>query len=274
MNYREFRPSSNLASYIECYWQLWIPLNDEAKCEIIVPGGRVEVMINTGSWLSFQSSNGRSFSLGNNIYVLGQRNTYFTGHFYPGNFLSGIRFRPGLFHCFADCPASCLLNNIVDASDVFRSIETSSWYDEVTTKDNERGKIDVIEKNLLKILMSSKSLNKEFIDMLSRLKDNINNSTIDEFCRKNKIYYKKLERQCLRFLGYTPMDFLRVRRFYQALKLMYNDNVSLTDIGYNSGYFDQSHFIKDFKNFASLSPSKFVSGDYEIPRLLTKSRNV
>lgn len=274
MNYKEFRPSSNLAPYIECYWQLWIPLNDVARSEIIVPGGRVDVMINTGTWLSFQSSDGRFYSLGNNIYVLGQRNTYFTGHFYPGNFLSGIRFRPGLFHCFADCPASYLLNDIADAADVFRNIKTSSWYDEATTKDNEHGRIHVIEKYLLQILVSSKSLNKEFIDMLSRLKANISNSTIDEFCRENKIYYKKLERQCLQFLGYTPVDFLRVRRFYQALKLMYNDNVTLTDIGYHSGYFDQSHFIKDFKSFASLPPSKFVSGDYEIPRLLTKSRNV
>lgn len=38
---------------------------------------------------------------------------------------------------------------------------------------------------------------------------------------------------------------------------------SLTDIAYDCGYYDQSHFINDFKEFSGYSPKVYFSGNAE-----------
>lgn len=47
-----------------------------------------------------------------------------------------------------------------------------------------------------------------------------------------------------------------------ALKiLIHRQSGKLTDIAYESNYFDQAHFIKDFKEFTGLSPKQFIGDD-------------
>jgi AraC-like DNA-binding protein len=57
----------------------------------------------------------------------------------------------------------------------------------------------------------------------------------------------------------NPYIFLRIVRFYHAFTIMQTGRFhSLTDIAYMAGYFDQSHFIRDFKKFWDLSPGEVL----------------
>jgi len=51
--------------------------------------------------------------------------------------------------------------------------------------------------------------------------------------------------------------FRKISRFQKSLYLLANNNDSLTSIAHHCGYFDQSHFIKDFKEFTGTTPSEF-----------------
>jgi AraC-like DNA-binding protein len=42
---------------------------------------------------------------------------------------------------------------------------------------------------------------------------------------------------------------------------------SLTSLAYENGYFDQTHFIKDFKEFTGVSPSQFYAGSLKMTAL-------
>jgi len=51
-----------------------------------------------------------------------------------------------------------------------------------------------------------------------------------------------------------------VIRLQAALKLMLKQkSETFTKIAYESEYYDQNHFIKDFKEFTGITPKEFLS---------------
>jgi AraC-like DNA-binding protein len=66
---------------------------------------------------------------------------------------------------------------------------------------------------------------------------------------------RQFERICKERIGLPPKLFARVVRFSKAYRLRENhQDVSWTHIAYESGYFDQMHLIRDFKQFAGVAP--------------------
>ena len=70
---------------------------------------------------------------------------------------------------------------------------------------------------------------------------------------------RSLERLFHQYIGISPKVFARIVRFQKALTEMRNKSFSkFTDIAYNNSYADQSHFIRDFKEFTGASPFRFL----------------
>ncbi|WP_299229122.1 helix-turn-helix domain-containing protein [uncultured Psychroserpens sp.] len=71
-----------------------------------------------------------------------------------------------------------------------------------------------------------------------------------------------LERQFVAQIGISPKQFARVIRIRSLTNhFKSNPNISLTELSYKFGYFDQSHFIRDFQLIAATSPKKFLSSN-------------
>ena len=84
---------------------------------------------------------------------------------------------------------------------------------------------------------------------------------IEELARRYNVSRAKIFRDFKNIIGQAPKDLIRTIRFRKAIETLKNPkNIrSLTELGYNLGYADQSHFIKDFKTLAGTVPSKFIS---------------
>ncbi len=66
---------------------------------------------------------------------------------------------------------------------------------------------------------------------------------------------RQLERTFRSHTGFTPKYFSRIVRFQQAMKSYDNSEVkSLSELAYHSGYSDQAHFIREFKEFSGMKP--------------------
>jgi AraC-like DNA-binding protein len=62
--------------------------------------------------------------------------------------------------------------------------------------------------------------------------------------------------------GLTPKLFCRVQRFQRALRrIACGLPVEWTDVALDSGYFDQAHFIHDFRAFSGISPSQYQAAN-------------
>ena len=57
----------------------------------------------------------------------------------------------------------------------------------------------------------------------------------------------------------------KIYRFHHSLELNYQDpSKSLTKLSLDAGYFDQSHYIKDFRTFFNSSPNNFFKSNNSI----------
>jgi AraC-like DNA-binding protein len=70
---------------------------------------------------------------------------------------------------------------------------------------------------------------------------------------------RQLERGFQRVVGASPKLFARTIRFEQAQRrLMFEPEADLTGLAYQCGYFDQAHFIKEFRAFTGQTPSEYA----------------
>lgn len=82
------------------------------------------------------------------------------------------------------------------------------------------------------------------------------NEKIDEVSRLACMSHRQFERKCKERLGMSPKLYARIARFNRAYNLFVkNPSAQWTDIAYHAGYYDQMHFIKDFKMFAHATPT-------------------
>jgi AraC-like DNA-binding protein len=69
---------------------------------------------------------------------------------------------------------------------------------------------------------------------------------------------KQFERAFSDNIGTTPKHFMRIIRFQHAVhEKSINPRISLTELAYKCGYYDQSHLIADFIAIAGLTPKQY-----------------
>lgn len=85
-------------------------------------------------------------------------------------------------------------------------------------------------------------------------------ATVEQMAREACVSFRTLDRLFQTHIGLTPKEFLRIERLKFAIGLMNTRRkLSLTEIAIDSGYFDQPHFNKDFKNVIGVTPAGFRS---------------
>lgn len=82
------------------------------------------------------------------------------------------------------------------------------------------------------------------------------NADIGQIASKACMSIRSFERKCKERLGMSGKMFARIARFHKAYRMVEDQqNISWTNLAYRAGYYDQMHFIKDFKEFARLTPT-------------------
>lgn len=85
------------------------------------------------------------------------------------------------------------------------------------------------------------------------------NISIDNLVKQYKLSERQLQRRFKANVGVSAKKLQRISRFENALQILSNTNYGmLTNIAYELGYTDQSHFIKDFTVFSGMTPYDFV----------------
>lgn len=67
-------------------------------------------------------------------------------------------------------------------------------------------------------------------------------------------------------VGLTPKLFCHVQRFQEVLRrIEIRDRIEWADVALGCGYFDQAHFIHDFRAFSGLTPTDYLTHRGEHP---------
>jgi AraC-like DNA-binding protein len=83
--------------------------------------------------------------------------------------------------------------------------------------------------------------------------------SIQSYCESAGISRRHFERLFNHYVGVSPKNYLKIRQFeLSSRELLYKaDPNPLTTVGIDSGYYDQSHFIRHFKEHTSFTPRQF-----------------
>lgn len=83
------------------------------------------------------------------------------------------------------------------------------------------------------------------------------NLKIQDLCIELSISLDAFEKRFRKVVGASPKQFCSIVRMKRAISIVGDQKTSLTDVAFELGYFDQTHFIRAFKNFTGQTPSAY-----------------
>lgn len=252
MKISNLRPHNKLLQYVDRYW-LW---EDEMELPKIVPGTGTELMFHFYEPVIAYSDHG-----GNrvpNCHILLPRHVIY--HLKPTGRIGfiAVRFRAGTFHNFCNIPIGEMVDCFIDARHIWGREGIDLSHQVIEAKNLEQ-RIFIIEAFLLKCLYRFDKHEQGIDYMVNKIYYNHNQLKLTTISDELAISNRQFQRKFKESVGVSPKFFQRIARFEGILKyLLLNKQKDYLTIVLNSGYYDQSHFIKDFKTFTGEYPSLFL----------------
>jgi AraC-like DNA-binding protein len=238
----EFTPHSQLASFIDAYWDITC---NEGVTSInkVLPDGCVDIIINLGENFHIECEN----------VVLKSEKAYLGGaitHFKEAKTLRethliGVRFKPSAFsHFYTFSSLHEVTNNIVELSvDLIPKIGSFSKNISFAFDSFYYNKLIQPKCSLLPII---ETVNKHHGDV-----------SIYELADRHCTTVRQLERNFKYHIGLSPKEFINIIRykFAQQLILTSHPKRTLSDIAFECGYYDQAHLSNEIKKYTGVVPT-------------------
>ncbi len=253
MFFKKIEPAEELKHIVKEYW-VYENSSDEIEEQRIIPDGFCEIvfhnadpyMINISGIWEKQAS----------MLFAGQINKYFFLRNTGKSRMVGVKLFPEAPYRLFGCEMNVCVDKVMPLQSIIKD-----EYKELTKQiapQNFKDKISTIEKWLTK-LATKKELNEldkigKAVRIILEKHGLIEMETVAEEIEIGKRHF---ERTFKKMVGITPKFFSRIIRFGYIFELIKDGNEPWLKIALQSGYFDQSHFIKNFKEFTGEEPSAY-----------------
>jgi len=166
-----------------------------------------------------------------------------------------VVFNEGGIKAFSRMPAHELFDQSISSENLFLPSELNEILERLAEVKFNRDRINIIQNFFLRKLNSNKpdSLIGNAIQLIKQQNGIIR---IRDLATSLYISQDPFEKRFRTLVGSTPKQYASIIRLRNLIK-KYPSYPSLTDASYEAGYFDQSHFIKDFRLFTGQSPKDF-----------------
>lgn len=84
---------------------------------------------------------------------------------------------------------------------------------------------------------------------------------VDEIAQKLNVSATTVRNLFQQHIGVTPKELIKITRTHRALQFQKEHIKTLTELGLELGYFDQSHFIREFKAIVGVSPREYFKNE-------------
>lgn len=252
MESTHYLPSESLRPFIKYYW-----VYQGSGDDCIYPSGHTELAINISDGNLTTCLNNKTTNLPK-VELLGQLTM-------PGRVsatsqatLLIVRFHAHTAALFLPAKLSELTNHSVDLDDLMKD-KSEEMYMRTRESATIEQKIAVLESHLT-ILLTRHLKKLPYINTAERLCDFFNRAESFNIRQAAKFIGRSeryVQRYFLEFIGLTPNAFFKINRFNRSLRQMQSAQGRLTGVAYNNGYYDQAHFIKEFKSYTGLTPLQY-----------------
>ena len=222
-----------LAGWVECGWFL---TSDVAIPEHrVAPDGCVDILYERGPGLRVVGA-----------MTMEQRFDYA-----PGAAVAGVRFRPGMAGTFLGVSPAELTDGSAALDDL--------WSHRARNLEQQLDDAESIQ-DAMRLLVASVGAPTVPLNPVQRamhaLEAANGNADLDLLARHANLSPRQFRRRCLEESGLTPKHLARVLRFRYACQIARRAGRRLdwVRVALDAGYCDQSHFIRDFREFTGRTP--------------------
>lgn len=159
------------------------------------------------------------------------------------------------FTHFASHPANELFNLSLSLDDIFDKSKVKEVEEKLTIATTDKQRIKVVEQFFVSQLKDIET-DKLIVEAVKLIYQSNGTIRIKELNEKLFISQSPFEKRFRKVVGTTAKKFASIVRFNAVLENL-NETKSLTEICYENNFFDQAHFIKDFKQFTGDTPENF-----------------
>ncbi|MFK8105286.1 MAG: helix-turn-helix domain-containing protein [Saprospiraceae bacterium] len=258
VNFAQFSPIPALRNYIRYCWSIEADMNIACKQkERFLPDGHLELIIDLGdpvlhiyddqTYVRPESFIAGLHENSFHIKAIGQQQLK----------AIGIILKPWAVSCFLKMSLHELKGQAIALEDIFGK-EANLLLEQIKALPTTPEKLYHFQIFLLHRMQAPSTeqfILKKLLQSIYHRKGNIK---VKDLAQQVYFSERKLLRVFQRYLGLSPKSFARLIRMEEAVKAYkMQPQKNLTDISYDLGYFDQSHFIHDFQKIAGISPKQY-----------------
>lgn len=184
-----------------------------------------------------------------------------------------VVFKPGgLWHYIPHMPVSEISLNSANLVDIFGT-QIYEWEDRLYHVESDHQRIQLLESFLEK---NKKCNDQRLLTMIQLITDRKGSIKLEELAREANLSKRQIRNSFNTKLGLSPKNFMRLIRFRHVLENNPSDIENYAQYATRMGYYDESHFIHEFKLLSGMTPKKYfhnldyISDFYNYQRLIVK----
>lgn len=261
MKFEIHRLTPPLDQYLESVFHMKGFMPDHSV-ERVVPTGHVFIIFELDGFerSTFDNDSLKPIAHFTKVWISGMHKNYLSISAHQNSEMLVMQFKPFGGFPFFHFPVEELNEKVLSTQDLFDG-SLLQLREEILAKATSEEKFQVAESWLRDRFDEAKQPPNEIIEVVETMqKAPVANGTLLE---NYPFTQKHLIDQFKKYIGLTPKYFQRILRFNEILQRLHKqEKISWTEIAYQCGFSDQSHFIKEFKHFSGFNPEEFILGSF------------
>lgn len=266
MDYQTYLPREELSAFIKCYWTLSAAEPAAEEKQRIVPDGCMEMIFHAGDRYRQYLTDGTCI-LQPKYFVFGQITQPLEIAATGITRIFSVRFHPDGCLPFINMPICEMDNKAIPLEHLFG--EKGNILGELVCASSEaKTQIKHVENFLLHQFNTTETIDRIAALSVQALLSLHGQLRVHELADQLQVHRRQLERRFATVIGLSPKQLAKILRLQATWKMMAEGKYgNLTELAYENGYFDQAHFIKDFKEFTGVTPKEFYAGQLTMSHL-------
>lgn len=253
-----FRPRAPLADYIEGFGY-WDRTAGAAHRSRALPRGAVTIVIDVGgrSQVDFYAADGYIRLPVPPAFIAGAGTTSYVTHIDAAQTVMTIHFRPAGALPFLGIPLGELTDSCLGLAELWGA-DATVLRDRLTDAPSAAARVVLLEAFLLNRMQTDANPRHPALAAVLDGVEHHPSMRVSDAVELTGLSPRRLINLFRTQVGLTPKAYLRVRRMQAALQRLDNDAAGGADIAAELGYFDQAHFVREFKAFTAITPTQYA----------------
>lgn len=169
-----------------------------------------------------------------------------------------IRIKRGAAYNFLRIPMELFTDRVLEA-DLILGSSFNLFRDDLLSADSAFEKIKLAEEYLLAVSKANLEVPPVVDYFICQIAKAPAQYRMEEIAQKSGYSQKHFISLFKKYAGMTPKEYMRICRFQRTLgEIERIGSLDWTRLALECGYYDQAHFIKDFRLFSGLNPAKYL----------------